>query len=180
MQASGPTERTGHAFCRSREASGKVRAMAAEQKRTDGRVPVAANRKARFEFEVLETVEAGLVLLGSEVKSLRRGRVSLDEAFARLDGEELFLVGAHIPEYPHASLRNHEPTRKRKLLLRRGQIRRWRTRAMQKGFTLVPLELYFSPRGLAKLTLALCRGKKVHDKREALRTRAARREISEG
>lgn len=143
----------------------------------DGTVLVAANKKARFQFEVIDTFEAGIVLRGTEVKSLRSGKASLDGAFGRIDGEEVFLVDCHIPEYSHGNQQNHDPARKRKLLLRKREIRRLKAQVAQKGLTLVPLELYFSSRGLAKVTLALCKGRKIHDKREQIRKKEERQEV---
>ena len=144
--------------------------------RTVERKSVSVNRKARHLFEVLEEFEAGMVLRGTEVKSLRAGQISLDEAFGRVYDEGLFLVGAHIDPYPHASF-NHNPTRRRKLLLRKIESRKLRAKVTQKGLTLVPLEVYFNERGLAKLLLGLCRGKKLHDKRRDIKERDARREM---
>ncbi|MEE9126312.1 MAG: SsrA-binding protein SmpB [Planctomycetota bacterium] len=144
----------------------------------DGRRTVVANKKARHRFEVLDRVEAGLVLAGAEVKSLRQGKISLDEAYGRIDGNEVFLVGAHIPQYSAAGGSwQPDPTRRRKLLLRRIQIRRLKAKVTQKGLTLVPLEVYFNERGLAKVTLALCRGKRTQDKRQDLKKKEARREM---
>ena len=111
------------------------------------------------------------------MKSLRQGNVSLAEAFGRIDGDELFLVGAHIQEYSHGNVQNHEPTRKRKLLLRRREIKRLKAKVQQQGFTLVPLSMYWSDRKLAKVELGLCRGRKIADKREVLKRREAKREI---
>lgn len=145
--------------------------------RRDKKRVVAVNRRARHRYEVLETFEAGIVLMGTEVKSLRQGRVSLDEAFGRIYDHEVYLVGAHVPEYSHGNRQNHEPTRKRKLLLHRREIRRLEAKVTQRGFTLVPLSIYFTPRGVAKVELGLCRGKRVHDRREDLRKRDAEREI---
>lgn len=140
---------------------------------------IADNRKARHKYEVLDTVEAGLALLGTEVKSLREGKVHLDEAYARIDGGEGWLVGAHIAEYTHGNRQNHIPTRRRKLLLKRSELRKLEEKAKQKGLTLVPLKLYFNERGLAKVTIGVCRGKKTHDKRQASREKDARREMRE-
>ena len=138
---------------------------------------VARHPRARFLYEIVETVEAGIVLLGSEVKALREGKAQLQEAYARVRGGELWLVKCHIPEFRHASAQNHEPLRPRKLLLHRTELARLRARVEQKGLTLVPLCLYFNGKGLAKLDLALARGRKLHDKREAIRSREARTEI---
>ena len=149
----------------------------AKKNQADGKRLIAVHKKARIRFEILDTFEAGLELMGTEVKSLRQGHASLEEAFARVQGNEIFLVGLHIPEYTQANRQNHEPTRKRKLLLHRREIRRLQTRATWRGLTLVPLDLYFNDRGLAKITLAMCRGRKIHDKREAIRKKDERREM---
>jgi SsrA-binding protein len=141
------------------------------------RRPVAENRKARHRFDVLETLECGLALVGSEVKSLRDRKVSLDEAYGRVKGGELWLVGCDIPEYPQAAIWNHEPKRPRKLLLHKRQLRKFAAQAHEKGLTLVPLKLYFNDRGVAKVLIGLCRGRKLHDKREAKKKAAVRRDI---
>ncbi|HUG40125.1 MAG TPA: SsrA-binding protein SmpB [Longimicrobiales bacterium] len=141
-----------------------------------GRKTVASNRKARHEFEILDTMEAGLVLKGPEVKSIRDGKVSLAEAFARVDDGEVWLHGMHVTPYDPASRWNVDPTRPRKLLLKGGEIRRLIGATQEKGLTLVPLELYFR-RGYAKVALGLARGKKLHDKREALKRRMHQREM---
>jgi SsrA-binding protein len=138
---------------------------------------VARHARAKHQYEVLETVEAGLVLLGSEVKALREGKAQLQEAFGRFRGRELYLLKCHIPEYRHGGLRGHEPMRPRKLLLHAHELSRLHARVTQKGLTLVPLALYFNEKGRAKLELALARGRKLHDKREAEKTREARKEI---
>lgn len=139
---------------------------------------VSENRKARFRFEILDTLECGIQLTGSEVKSLRDGKLSLDEAYARVKEGEVWLVGADIAEYPQATLWNHLPKRPRKLLLRRDEKRKFAGQAHEKGLTLVPLKVYFNARGLAKVQLGLCRGKKLHDKRESLKTADSKREIA--
>jgi SsrA-binding protein len=138
----------------------------------------AGNPKARFKYEILESVEGGLVLLGSEVKALREGKAQLSEAFARFKGGELFLMQCHIPEYRQAAGQNHEPTRPRKVLLHRAELLKLKARLEQKGLTLVPLRIYFNEKGRAKLQLSLARGRKLHDKREAVRSREAKREIA--
>ena len=140
-------------------------------------VLVGENRKARFQYEILETFEAGLVLRGTEVKVLRQGKVSLDEAYARIDGGELWLIGANIPEYSHGNQQNHEPKRKRKCLLHGRELKKLRDRSQVKGLTLVPLRIYFGGRGFAKVTIAVGRGRKLHDKREHLKDKEAKREI---
>lgn len=143
---------------------------------TDGISVVVRNRKARHEFEVLETHEAGLVLQGTEVKSLRDGRANLQDAFARFQGGELWLHNLHISPYEPGNRFNHDPLRSRKLLLQRRELRRLVGQVEQQGLTLVPLDLYFR-RGRAKVTLALVRGKKLHDKRDDLKKRDAQREM---
>lgn len=138
--------------------------------------PVIQNRKAKFEYEVLEKLECGIVLTGSEVKSLREGRASLDEAFAVVRGEELWLRACTIQPYSHAGEHdNHDPTRDRKLLARKAEIRKLHAKVMQKGLTLAPLRLGFNDRGLVKVRIGLVRGKKLHDKRETIKKRDADR-----
>jgi SsrA-binding protein len=138
---------------------------------------VAENRKARFRFEILDTLECGIQLTGSEVKSLRDGKLSLEEAYARVKENEVWLVGADIAEYPQATLWNHAPKRPRKLLLKREEKEKFANLAHEKGLTLVPLKVYFNARGLAKVLLGLCRGKKLHDKRESMKKADSKREI---
>ena len=137
---------------------------------------IAENRKARHKFDVLETLECGIALVGSEVKSLRNGHLSLDEAYGRVKNDEVWLVGSDIPEYIQANRMNHDPRRPRKLLLHRREIRKFANLAHEKGLTLVPLKMYFK-RGRAKVLLGLCKGKKLHDKREALKKADSRRDI---
>ncbi len=127
---------------------------------------------------MLETLECGIVLVGSEVKSLRAGRVSLDEAYGRVRDDEVWLVGCDIQEYVEANRFNHNPRRPRKLLLHRREIRRFAQQAYQQGLTLVPLKMYFK-RGRAKVLLGLCRGRQKHDKREAMKKAEARRDIQQ-
>ncbi len=135
---------------------------------------IATNRRARHEYHIEEALEAGLALTGTEVKSLRRGRVTMGDAYARVQQGEVWLHHLHIPPYEQGNIHNHEPLRPRKLLLHRREIHRLRGKAEQKGYTLVPLRLYFS-RGVAKVELALARGKKLYDKRSAIEAREARR-----
>ncbi|MFN2322514.1 MAG: SsrA-binding protein SmpB [Trueperaceae bacterium] len=135
------------------------------------------NRRARHDYEILETFEAGLVLRGSEVKSLRGSGGSIAEAYAKIEGGEVWLEGATIPSYPQASYNDHEPLRRRKLLLHGRQIAELRRGLERKGLTVVPLELYFDARGRAKLKIALARGRKRHDKRAAASERDAKREM---
>lgn len=137
---------------------------------------VATNRKARHDYHVEETYEAGLVLTGTEVKALREGRANLRDSFARIERGEVFLYNAHISPYSHGNRWNHEPTRTRKLLLHKDEIRRLAGKVQQQGLTLVPLELYFNERGVAKVLLALARGKKLWDKRRDIARREAERE----
>jgi SsrA-binding protein len=144
-----------------------------------GRQIIVRNRKARYEYHILDTWEAGIVLQGTEVKSLRAGRANLQDAFARIDRGELWLHNLHISPYESGNRFNHDPLRTRKLLLRRQEIRKMIGQVEQKGLTLVPLELYFR-RGIAKVTLALVKGKKLHDKREDLKRRAAERDMERG
>lgn len=142
----------------------------------DGKKVVVRNKKARHEFEVIDTYEAGLVLRGPEVKSIRAGKVSLAEAFARIDDGEAWIHGMHVTPYDPAGRWNQDPVRPRKLLLRNDEIRRLIGAIQEKGLALVPLELYFR-RGHAKVALALARGKKLHDKRETLKRRTHEREM---
>lgn len=139
--------------------------------------PICSNRRAAHQYEILDKIECGIVLKGSEVKSLRDGKVSLEEAYARMKEGELWLVGCDIAIYPQASLMNHEPRRPRKLLLHKAQLHKFAEQAGHKGLTLVPLSMYFS-RGVVKVKLAVGRGKKLHDKRETLKKKEAQREIS--
>ncbi len=137
---------------------------------------VATNRKAYHNYSVEDTFEAGIVLSGSEIKSIRAGRVSLGEAYVRLEGGELWLVNAHIARYEAASHQSHEPTRRRKLLLHRKEIAIIATKTAEKGFTLVPLKLYIKGR-IAKVEIALARGKRLYDKRQVIIRRETEREI---
>jgi SsrA-binding protein len=139
-----------------------------------GEKTVTLNRKASHDYHILRTVEAGLSLLGSEIKSIRAGHVSIREAYVRPQGNELWLVGAHIAHYAPASTRNHDPTRNRRLLLHRREIRELAREVQTAGTTLVPLRLYLKD-GKAKLEIALGRGKKIYDKREAIAKRDAER-----
>ncbi len=140
-----------------------------------GRKIVARNRKARHEYEILETFEAGIVLRGPEVKSVRAGNISFRDAFARLEGGEMLLYNLHISPYEPATNRNEDPTRVRKLLLHKQEIRRMVGKVEEKGLTLIPLDVYFA-RGYAKVTVALARGRKLYDKREKLKKQTQERE----
>ena len=142
-----------------------------------GRKLIAQNKKARHDYFIEDSFECGLVLTGTEVKSLRAGRASLVDAYARIVDGEVWLEGMHIPEYTQASWTNHEPRRTRKLLLHRGEIMRLVGKTKEGGLTLVPLALYFRD-GRAKVELALARGRKSYDKRQAMATRDAQREMA--
>ena len=146
--------------------------MAKEQRE----LVVARNRRARHDYHIEDTVEAGLVLTGTEVKSLRAGRASLSEAFAQVTDGEMLLHGLHIPEYTQGTWNNHAPRRTRKLLLHRKEIDRLASEVAERGFTIIPLSLYFSG-GRAKVELALARGKRAYDKRQDLAQRDAAREV---
>jgi len=141
----------------------------------EGRKVVARNRKARHEFDILETVEAGMELRGPEVKSMRAGQISFQDAFARVERGEVWLHSLHISPYEQANRANVDPVRPRRLLLNRKEIRHLAAKVDEKGLTLVPLDIYFS-RGYAKVTLGVARGRKLHDKREALKRREQDRE----
>jgi len=148
----------------------------ASQAREAGDRPIATNRRARHEYEILETVEAGLVLRGTEVKSLRAGLVNFKDSYASVRTGEGWLLGCHINPYSHGTDANHDPERDRKLLLHKREIDRLGGKVSEKGLTLVPLRLYFKD-GRAKIELGLARGKKLHDKRATLREREVRREM---
>ena|SRR3989304_316709 len=137
---------------------------------------VATNKKARYEYHILETYEAGIALKGTEVKSLRAGQASLKEAYARVENGEAMIHGLHIAPYAQGNIANHEPKRPRKLLLHKREIMKLLGKTQERGLTLVPLKIYFRD-GRAKLELALARGKAVHDKRRDIAEREARREI---
>ena len=141
------------------------------------KTPTIKNKKARYNFEILEKLEVGISLTGSEVKSLRNGKASLDEAFAIIRGGEVFLRDCNISPYPMAGYAQHKPTRERKLLLHRREIKKWQAKVAQRGLTLVPLLLYFNERGLIKITLGLAQGKTHADKRANLKKREHQREM---
>ena len=138
---------------------------------------VARNKKARFRFDLVEKFEAGLSLQGTEVKSLRHGKASLDESFARPKGDELYIYNMHIPPYEQGNIHNHEPTRPRKLLLHRREISKIVGRVQERGLTLVPTKLYFR-NGFAKVEIALARGKNTVDRRQDMKKREAKREMA--
>jgi SsrA-binding protein len=138
--------------------------------------PIATNRRVRFEFHVLEELECGIALTGTEVKSLRNREASIAEAYAMVKNGQMYLIGCHLPEYAQGNVHNHVPTRERKLLLHKKEILRWHAAAKEKGVTIVPLSMYFKG-SRAKLALALCKGKKLYDKRQHKRKQEDRREI---
>lgn len=158
--------------------------MAANKNTKDkkqGDETVAINRRGRFDYEIEDSVEAGLVLTGTEVKSIRQGKAQIAESYATIEKggrekPEVWIVGMHIPPYEQGNVFNAEPRRKRKLLLRRDQIERLQGRVQQKGYTLVPLKLYFT-RGRAKIELGVGKGRKAHDKREAITDRQIKKEL---
>jgi SsrA-binding protein len=153
-----------------------VQAQAASSNRQTGRMLIAQNRKARHDYSIVDVFEAGVMLTGTEVKSLRLGRASLVDGFATIDDGEVFLRNVHIPEYAQGSWTNHEPRRVRKLLLHREEIQRLIGKTKESGLTLVPLSIYFSA-GKVKVELALARGKRSYDKRQDLAKRDADREV---
>ncbi|MBI1237119.1 SsrA-binding protein SmpB [Hyphobacterium indicum] len=144
----------------------------------DPNAAVAVNRRARFDYEIEETFEAGLQLQGSEVKSLRNGRANIAEAYVGPEGDEIFLINADIPMYEGANQFNHEPRRKRKLLLKRKEIAKLQGAVAREGRTIIPLKLYFTDRGFAKLLIGLAKGKKTVDKRETVKQRDWNRQKS--
>jgi SsrA-binding protein len=150
--------------------------MPSQTRETDSDRTVATNRRARHEYEILETVEAGLVLRGTEVKSLRAGQVNFKDSYATIRNDEGWLVGCHISPYSHGTDANHDPERDRKLLLHRRELTRLVGKVAERGLTLVPLRLYFK-HGRAKVELGLARGRKLHDKRSAIREREVKREM---
>lgn len=147
--------------------------------KTEGTRLIAQNKKARHEYEILDTLEAGIALMGSEVKSLREGKVSFKDCHVRFSEKGAVLVGLHISPYAHAVHTGHEPERRRRLLLHKHQIKAWAEKTAQKGLTVVPLRMYWKD-GRAKVELALARGKKTYDQREDLKRRAMEREMARG
>lgn len=148
----------------------------ANKEQPNGVKVITTNRKARHDYQILETVEAGISLLGTEVKSLRAGRANLKDSYAEIRDGEMFLVGAHISPYEEGNRFNHEPERQRRLLLHRREIIRFGTKVREKGLTLVPLRMYFKA-NRAKVELGLARGKRAYDKREAIARRDAKRDL---
>jgi len=148
-----------------------------QQRKEKNEKSVATNRKAYHDYFIEEKFEAGIMLQGTEVKSLREGRVNLQDSYASVKGDEVFLHHCHISPYSHGNIMNHEPLRPRKLLLHRKEIDKLLGKTQQQGLTLIPLRIYFSKRGLAKVELGLAKGKKLHDRRESIKTREASREV---
>ncbi|MEF2553404.1 SsrA-binding protein SmpB [Aurantimonas sp. A2-1-M11] len=143
----------------------------AKKKKSAGSNVAAENRKARYNYEILDSLEAGLVLTGTEVKSLREGRASIAESYASEEGGELWLINSNLPEYLQANRFNHVPKRRRKILVHRTQLNRLASAVQKDGMTLVPLRIYFNDRGVAKLQLALAKGKNAPDKRQTMKER---------
>ena len=141
------------------------------KKRSEGGKGVAENRRARFDYEITDTFEAGLALVGTEVKSLREGKANIAESYIAPENDELWLINADIPEYSFGNRFNHEPRRKRKLLMHRREIDRLAQAVQRQGMTIVPLKMYFNNKGIVKLLIGLARGKKLHDKRETEKKR---------
>lgn len=133
--------------------------------------PVSENRKARHRYEILDSIECGMMLMGSEVKSMREGKLSLDEAYIRVKDGALWLIGADVAHYNNAGMWNHDPRRPRKLLVHQREFQKFAGRAHERGLTLIPLRVYFNERGIAKCVMGLVKGKKLHDKRETLKKR---------
>lgn len=156
-------------------AKGKKKPAEVDREHDNQRL-IAQNRKARHEYEVIDTLECGIVLTGSEVKSLRRGTLSLDEAYGRIKDGEVWLMGCDIAEYVEANQFNHDRRRPRKLLLHRREIKKFAGKAFERGLTLVPLKMYFKE-GRAKLLLGICKGRKLYDKREAMKKRTMQRDV---
>ena len=150
--------------------------MAAKKKAAPVNNVVAENRKARYNFELSDNLEAGLMLTGTEVKALRAGKANIAEAYASVEGNELWLINSYIPEYAAGNRNNHEPRRHRKLLLSRREIDRLMAATSREGMTIAPLRMYFNQRGMVKLEIALAKGKKVHDKRQTEKKRDWQRE----
>jgi len=148
-----------------------------KQKDQDNQRSVTVNKKAYHDYELTERIEAGLSLAGSEVKSLRAGAADLKGSYARIEGRQCWLVGANISPYEQAGIHNHSPLRKRKLLLHKAEIRKIKGRLEQRGFTLVPLRIYFNHRGIAKAELGLARGKRQYDKRKSITERQQKRDL---
>lgn len=139
---------------------------------------ITENRKVRHRFEILQQIECGVMLIGSEVKSLREGNISLNEAYVRVERRELWLIGADIAEYRQANIWNHAPKRSRKLLVHRRELDNLSVKAFEKGLTLVPLRMFFNSRGIVKVVVGVCRGKKTHDKRQTMKDADNKRRLN--
>jgi len=164
-------------FCAGTQATAKTsKNKAAAKDESKNEKLIAQNRKARHDYLVLDTLECGIVLTGSEVKSLRNGLLSMEEAYGRVQQNELWLIGTNIQEYTYAHRQNHVPKRPRKLLLHRREMRKFAAQAYEKNLTLVPLKMYFK-RGRAKVLMGICRGKKLYDKRESLKKKVMQRDM---
>ncbi len=156
-------------------AGSKSKKKAEDDKKSTIKV-ISRNKRAYHEFDILDKWEAGIVLVGSEVKSLRNGKISMEQAFADLQNDEIWLLGCDIPEYVEANQFNHKSKRPRKLLLHSEEIRKISGKVQEKGLTLVPLQMYFN-KGIAKLEIGLARGRKLHDKRDAIKSKDTKREL---
>ena len=152
--------------------------MAKDSQKKSALIPKMVNKKAFHNYEITEKVEAGLVLAGSEVKSLRAGGADLSGAFARITDSECWLIGCNIAPYAQATIKKHEPLRKRKLLLHKRQLTKITTKLQQRGFTLVPLRIFFNNRGYAKIELAIAKGKRKYDKRDKIETRQQKTDMN--
>ncbi len=138
---------------------------------------IVKNKKALFEYNLLDSFEAGIQLMGSEIKSIRAGKVNLQEAYCYFLGDELFIKGMHITEYSHGGYANHDPVRPRKLLLKRTELRKIKNKLKEKGLTVIPVKLYINERGFAKLEIAIAKGKKLYDKRQDIKSKDVKREL---
>ncbi|MHB8780529.1 MAG: SsrA-binding protein SmpB [Candidatus Geothermincolia bacterium] len=152
-------------------------AKAGKEKPASGRRNFAVNRRARHDYHIEESFEAGISLTGTEVKSIRDGRINLKEGFGRVKDGQLYLSGVHISPYPMATFYNHEPLRDRRLLMHKEEIRRLESKTLERGYTIVPLSVYSNPRGVIKVEIGLARGKLQHDKRHDIADREAKREM---
>lgn len=139
---------------------------------------ISDNRRATHRFEILQQIECGVMLIGSEVKSIREGNISLNESYVRVENGDLWLIGADIAEYRQASFWNHKPKRSRKLLVHRRELDKLKVKAFEKGLTLVPLKMYFNARGIVKVLVGVCRGKNIYDKRQSLKDADNKRRLS--
>jgi SsrA-binding protein len=135
------------------------------------------NRKARFNYEILEKYTAGIKLMGTEIKAIREGKANIAESFCEFQGGELFAINMHIQEYSHATHFNHAPRSQRKLLLNKSELRKWNKKVTKSGLTIIPLKMFISKRGLAKLSIGLCKGKQTHDKRQTIKKREDKRRM---